>query len=68
MMARPIEDSPRHPPRWRGPITIEIGAGTILLVVGVVVAAYLLFRILHFWLIVLTAVVLANAMDKPVAH
>ena len=67
MMARPIEDSPRQPPRWRGPITIEIGAGTILLLVGVVVAAYLLFRIPHFWLIVLTAVVLATAMDKPVA-
>ena len=61
------EDPPRQPGRWRKPITIEIGVGTILLVVAVVIAAYLLFRIPHFWLIVLTAVVLATAMDKPVA-
>ena len=37
-----------------------------MLVVAVIIAAYLLFRIPHFWLIVLTAVVLATAMDKPV--
>lgn len=57
-----------QPARWQRPITIEIGIGTIVLVVAVVIAAYLLFRIPHFWLIVLTAVVLATAMDKPVAY
>lgn len=53
--------------RARGSMTIQLSTGTILTVIGLVIAAYLIFRIPHFWLIVLTAVVLATAVDKPVA-
>jgi len=66
------ERQPSNSPRpvdgtQRSSLTIQIGSSTILLVIGLVAAAYLLFRIPHFWLIVLTAVVLATAIDKPVA-
>jgi predicted PurR-regulated permease PerM len=47
--------------------TIQLGTRTLLVVVGVVAAAYLLFRLPHFWLIVLAATILATAVDKPVA-
>lgn len=53
----------------RGPrtITVSISVRTIFLIIALVALAYLLFRIPHFWLLVLTAVVLATAMDKPVS-
>jgi predicted PurR-regulated permease PerM len=44
-----------------------LSTGTILTVIGLAIAAYLIFRIPHFWLIVLAAVVLATAIDKPVS-
>jgi len=47
-------------------VTIRLGAHTILAVIVLVAVAYLLFRIPHFWLIVLTALVLATAIDSPV--
>lgn len=47
-------------------ITVKIGSSTILLVIALVAGAYLLFRIPHFWLIFLTAIVLATAVDLPV--
>ena len=59
--------SPDNQDRPRGRLTIEIGTSTILIVIGLVLAAYLLFRIPTFWLIVLTAIVLATAIDRPVA-
>jgi predicted PurR-regulated permease PerM len=46
---------------------VQIGTSTILLVIGLVAGAYLLFRIPHFWLIVLAAIILATAVDRPVA-
>jgi predicted PurR-regulated permease PerM len=48
-------------------MTIQLSTGTILTVIALVIAAYLIFRIPHFWLIVLSAVVLATAIDKPVS-
>lgn len=48
-------------------ITVSISVRTIFLIIALVALAYLLFRIPHFWLLVLTAVVLATAMDKPVS-
>ena len=39
----------------------------MLVIVALIAATYLLFRIPHFWLIVLSAVVLATAIDRPVA-
>lgn len=59
--------SPDNQGRSRGRLTIEIGTSTILIVLGLALAAYLLFRIPTFWLIVLTAIVLATAVDRPVA-
>jgi predicted PurR-regulated permease PerM len=53
--------------RGRSALTIQLSTGTILTVIGLVVAAYLIFRIPHFWMIVLSAVVLATAIDKPVS-
>jgi predicted PurR-regulated permease PerM len=47
-------------------VTIQIGTRTILIVIGLVVGAYFLFRLPHFWLIVLSAAVIATALDKPV--
>lgn len=47
-------------------ITVKFGSSTILLVIALVAGAYLLFRIPHFWLIFLTAIVLATAVDLPV--
>ncbi len=48
-------------------ITVSISVRTIFVVIALVALTYLLFRIPHFWLLVLTAVVLATAMDKPVS-
>jgi predicted PurR-regulated permease PerM len=48
-------------------ITVSISVRTIFLIIALVALTYLLFRIPHFWLLVLTAVVLATAMDKPVS-
>ena len=48
-------------------ITVSISVRTIFLIIVLVALTYLLFRIPHFWLLVLTAVVLATAMDKPVS-
>lgn len=48
-------------------ITVNISVRTIFLIIALVAMTYLLFRIPHFWLLVLTAVVLATAMDKPVS-
>src|SRR5262249_40817839 len=48
-------------------VTIQLGWRTLLALVGLIALAYLLFRIPHFWLIVLAALVLATAIDKPVA-
>lgn len=48
-------------------ITVQIGAPTILTVIALAAAAYILFRLPHFWLIVLSAIVLATAIDKPVS-
>lgn len=53
--------------RWPDALVVQLGTRTILLVIGLVGAAYLLFRIPRFWLIVLAAIVLATAIDKPVA-
>ncbi|MFN8593624.1 MAG: AI-2E family transporter [Thermomicrobiales bacterium] len=54
--------------RWPAePLVIQISARTILLIIALVAGVYLLFRIPRFWLIVLAAVVLATALDKPVA-
>ena len=50
-----------------GALTVQLGTRTILAVIALVAAAYLLFRIPHFWLIVVAAVVLATAIDRPVA-
>jgi predicted PurR-regulated permease PerM len=47
-------------------ITVSISVRTIFLIIALVAMTYLFFRIPHFWLLVLTAVVLATAMDKPV--
>jgi predicted PurR-regulated permease PerM len=46
--------------------TVNISVRTIFLIIALVAMTYLLFRIPHFWLLVVTAVVLATAMDKPV--
>jgi predicted PurR-regulated permease PerM len=48
-------------------ITVSISVRTIFLIIALVAMTYLFFRIPHFWLLVLTAVVLATAMDKPVS-
>jgi predicted PurR-regulated permease PerM len=48
-------------------ITVSISVRTIFLIIALVALTYLLFRIPHFWLLVLTAVVLATAIDKPVS-
>lgn len=48
-------------------ITVSISVRTIFLIIALVALTYLFFRIPHFWLLVLTAVVLATAMDKPVS-
>ncbi|MFT4040974.1 MAG: AI-2E family transporter, partial [Thermomicrobiales bacterium] len=48
-------------------VTVTISVTTILVVIALVALTYLFFRIPHFWLIVLTAVVLATAIDRPVA-
>jgi predicted PurR-regulated permease PerM len=48
-------------------ITVSISLRTIFLIIALVALTYLFFRIPHFWLLVLTAVVLATAMDKPVS-
>jgi predicted PurR-regulated permease PerM len=48
-------------------ITVSISVRTIFAIIALVALTYLLFRIPHFWLLVLTAVVLATAMDKPVS-
>lgn len=48
-------------------ITVSISVRTIFVIIALVALTYLLFRIPHFWLLVLTAVVLATAMDKPVS-
>ncbi len=64
---RPSDSRRQRDGARRSSLTIQIGSSTIFLVIGLVAAAYLLFRIPHFWLIVLTAVVFATAMDKPVA-
>jgi predicted PurR-regulated permease PerM len=48
-------------------ITVSISVRTIFLIIALVALTYLLFRIPHFWLLVMTAVVLATAMDKPVS-
>src|SRR3954452_22249896 len=50
----------------REALTIEFSTRTIITVVALVVLAVLLIRIPHFWLIVLSAFVLATAIDKPV--
>ncbi len=50
----------------REAVTIEFSTRTIITVVALVVIAVLLIRIPHFWLIVLSATVLATAIDKPV--
>lgn len=52
--------------RARASVTVQLGASTILVVLALVVAGYLLFRLPHFWLIALSAIVLATAVDKPV--
>ena len=57
--------SPARERSW-GSITIQLGWSSILLVIGLIAAAYLLYRIPHFWLIVVSALVLATAIDKPV--
>ncbi len=49
-------------------ITVSISVRTIFLIIALVALTYLLFRIPHFWLLVLTALVLATAMDKPVSR
>jgi predicted PurR-regulated permease PerM len=49
-----------------GSITIQLGWSSIVLVIGLIAAIYLLFRIPNFWLIVVSALVLATAIDKPV--
>ena len=49
-----------------GAITIQIGMRTMLAIIALAAGAYLLFRIPHFWLIVLSAIVLATAIDRPV--
>ena len=51
----------------QGALTIQLGTRTIVSIIALAAASYLLFRIPHFWLIVLAAVVLATAVDKPVA-
>lgn len=51
----------------RTALTIEIGSGTIFFIIGLIALAYLLFRIPTFWLVVLTATILATAIDRPVA-
>jgi predicted PurR-regulated permease PerM len=68
-MAEQRQSEPGMEARERswGSITIQLGASSILLVIGLVVVAYLLFRIPHFWLIVIAALVLATAIDKPVS-
>lgn len=48
-------------------LIVQLGTRTIFLVIALAGAAYLLFRIPRFWLIVLSAIVLATAIDKPVA-
>lgn len=63
---RPTPTPPSTQRSW-GSVTIQLGASSILLVIGLVVLAYLLFRIPHFWLIVIVALVLATAIDKPVS-
>ncbi|MCA9876370.1 MAG: AI-2E family transporter [Thermomicrobiales bacterium] len=47
-------------------ITVSISLRTIFLIIALVALTYLFFRIPHFWLLVLTALVLATAIDKPV--
>lgn len=47
-------------------ITIHLGTRAMLAVIALVVVAFLLLRIPRFWLIVLTAIVLATAIDGPV--
>jgi predicted PurR-regulated permease PerM len=59
--------APRGAGQWPDGLIVQLGTRTILLVIALVGAAYLLFRIPRFWLIVLAAVVLATAIDKPVA-
>jgi predicted PurR-regulated permease PerM len=51
----------------RDMLTIEFSTRTIITVVALVIIAVLLVRIPHFWLIVLSAFVLATAIDKPVS-
>jgi predicted PurR-regulated permease PerM len=47
-------------------LVIQFGMRTILVMIALVAGAYLLFRLPHVWLIILSAVVLATAIDKPV--
>jgi predicted PurR-regulated permease PerM len=47
-------------------VIIRLGTHTMLAVIVLVAAAYLLFHIPRFWLIVLAAIVLATAIDGPV--
>jgi predicted PurR-regulated permease PerM len=63
---QPNAQPPSRARSW-GSITIQLGWSSVLLVIGLVLAAYLLLRIPHFWLIVLSALVLATAIDRPVA-
>jgi predicted PurR-regulated permease PerM len=67
-MADPEESdgASARPEQARASITVQLGVSTILLVLALVVAAYLLFRLPNFWLIALSAIVLATAVDKPV--
>lgn len=53
--------------RARRPVTIQLSTDTILTAIGLVAVAYLVFRIPHFWLIVLAAIILATAVDRPVS-
>lgn len=48
-------------------LTVSISVRTIFLIIALVALTYLFFRIPHFWLLVLTALVLATAIDKPVS-
>lgn len=61
-----IDGASARPGRPRGTITVQFSTSTILAVVALVTATYLLFRLPNFWLIALSAVVLATAVDKPV--
>jgi predicted PurR-regulated permease PerM len=68
-MAEQQQSNVRPPSQARswGSITIQLGWSSILLVIGLIALTYLLFRIPHFWLIVVSALVLATAIDKPVS-